>query len=142
MKKRPRRNHSPVFKAKVAIEALADGKTIDEMTLKHDVHPNQVTEWRRQLIERAALAGLEELKESNRSQSTQLRPMRVKRPEPALTADDGSPLHSFRTLLQDLSTLGYKLPGGLQDLRRGALMPVAVADHELHAARPTAIQAA
>ncbi|MEJ8827207.1 transposase [Variovorax humicola] len=49
-----RRNHSAAFKANVAIEALADGKTIAEVALKHDVHPNQVTEWRRQLIERAA----------------------------------------------------------------------------------------
>ena len=36
------------------LKALADGKTIAEVALKHDVHPNQVTEWRRQLIERAA----------------------------------------------------------------------------------------
>jgi transposase-like protein len=43
-----------VFKAKVAIEALAEGKTIAEIAQKHDVHPNQVTEWRRQLMERAA----------------------------------------------------------------------------------------
>ena len=34
--------------------ALADGKTIAEVAQKHDVHPNQVTEWRRQLLERAA----------------------------------------------------------------------------------------
>ena len=54
MSRRPRRNHSAAFKAKVAIEALADGKTIAEIAHKHDVHPNQVTEWRRQLIERAA----------------------------------------------------------------------------------------
>ena len=54
MSKRPRRNRSPVFKAKVAIEAVADGKTIAEIAQKHDVHPNEVTEWRRQLIERAA----------------------------------------------------------------------------------------
>jgi transposase len=54
MSRRPRRNHSPAFKAKVAIEALGDGKTIAEIAHKHDVHPNQVTEWRRQLIERAA----------------------------------------------------------------------------------------
>jgi len=46
MSKRPRRNHSAAFKAKVAIDALADGKTIAEVALKHDVHPNQVTEWR------------------------------------------------------------------------------------------------
>ncbi|WP_436308170.1 IS3 family transposase [Variovorax sp. LjRoot290] len=54
MSRRPRRNHSAAFKAKVAIEALADGKTIAEIAQKHDVHPNQVTEWRRQLLERAA----------------------------------------------------------------------------------------
>ena len=54
MSRRPRRNHSPAFKGKVAIEALADGKTIAEIAQKHDVHPNQVTEWRRQLMERAA----------------------------------------------------------------------------------------
>ncbi|RVT46844.1 transposase [Rubrivivax albus] len=54
MSRRPRRNHSAAFKAKVAIEALADGKTIAEIAQKHDVHPHQVTEWRRQLIERAA----------------------------------------------------------------------------------------
>lgn len=54
MSRRPRRNHSAAFKAKVAIEALADDKTIAEVAQKHDVHPNQVTEWRRQLMERAA----------------------------------------------------------------------------------------
>ena len=54
MSRRPRRNHSPAFKAKVAIEALGDGKTVAEIAHKHDVHPNQVTEWRRQLMERAA----------------------------------------------------------------------------------------
>ena len=45
MSRRPRRNHSAAFKAKVAIEALADSKTIAEVALKHDVHPNQVTEY-------------------------------------------------------------------------------------------------
>ena len=54
MSRRPRRNHSPAFKAKVALDALRDGKTIVEIAQKHDVHPNQVTEWRRQLLERAA----------------------------------------------------------------------------------------
>jgi transposase-like protein len=54
MSRRPRRNHSAAFKAKVAIEALGDGRTIAEIAHKHDVHPNQVTEWRRQLLDRAA----------------------------------------------------------------------------------------
>ena len=51
MSRRPRRNHSPAFKAKVAIEALGDGKTVAEIAQRHDVHPNQVTEWRRQLMD-------------------------------------------------------------------------------------------
>jgi len=54
MSRRPRRNHSAAFKAKVALDAVKGDKTIAEMAQKHDVHPNQVTEWRRQLLERAA----------------------------------------------------------------------------------------
>ena len=53
MSRRPRRNHSAAFKAKVAVEAVKGEKTIAEIAQRHDVHPNQVTEWRRQLLERA-----------------------------------------------------------------------------------------
>jgi transposase len=45
MSRRPRRNHSPAFKAKVALEAIRGDKTIAEIAHKHDVHPNQVTDW-------------------------------------------------------------------------------------------------
>ena len=54
MSRRPRRNHSATFKAKVALDAVKGDKTIAEVAQKHDVHPNQVTEWRRQLLDRAA----------------------------------------------------------------------------------------
>ncbi len=54
MSRRSRRNRLRAFHAKVAIEALADGKTIAEIAQKHEVHPNQVTEWRRQLMKCAA----------------------------------------------------------------------------------------
>jgi transposase-like protein len=54
MSRRPRRNHSATFKAKVALDAVKGDKTIADGAQKHDVHPNQVTEWRRQLLERAA----------------------------------------------------------------------------------------
>jgi len=53
MSRRPRRNHSAAFKAKVALEAVKGDKTVAEIAQKHDVHPNQVTEWRRQLLDRA-----------------------------------------------------------------------------------------
>ncbi len=49
-----RRNHSPQFKAKVAVEALQGEKTIHEIAAKFQVHPNQVTTWHRQLIDQAA----------------------------------------------------------------------------------------
>jgi transposase-like protein len=53
MSKRPRRNHAAAFKAKVALEAIKGEKTVTEIAQRFDVHPNQVTEWRRQLLERA-----------------------------------------------------------------------------------------
>ena len=49
-----RRNHSPLFKAKVAVEALQGHRTIHEIAAHHQVHPHQVTQWRRQLVEQAA----------------------------------------------------------------------------------------
>jgi|SRR5687768_4646479 len=54
MTKRTRRNHSGNFKAKVALAALRGDKTLTEIAQQYEVHPNQVTEWKRQLLERAA----------------------------------------------------------------------------------------
>ena len=54
MAKRPRRNHTAAFKAKVALEAVKEEKTIIEIAEIYDVHPNQVTQWKKQLQERAS----------------------------------------------------------------------------------------
>jgi transposase len=54
MTKRTRRNHAGSFKAKVALAALRGDKTLIEIAQQYEVHPNQVTEWKRQLLERAA----------------------------------------------------------------------------------------
>ena len=54
MSKRPRRNHSPAFKAKVALAAVKGEKTLAELAQQFDVHPNQITTWRGQLLEGAA----------------------------------------------------------------------------------------
>ena len=51
MSRRPRRNHSPAFKAKVALAAIKGEKTLIELAQEFDVHPNQIKQWRDQLLE-------------------------------------------------------------------------------------------
>jgi len=52
--KRPRRNHSAKFKATVALAAIRGEKTLVELSEQYKVHPNQIGQWRMELLERAA----------------------------------------------------------------------------------------
>ncbi len=52
--RRKRRNHSPVFKAKVALAALKEDKTLAQLSSEYDVHVNQIQSWRKQLLENVA----------------------------------------------------------------------------------------
>lgn len=52
--RRPRRNHSPAFKARVALEAIRGDKTMAELAAQHDVHANQIAAWKAELLGRAA----------------------------------------------------------------------------------------
>ena len=54
MTKRTRRNHTPAFKAKVALAAIKGEKTLAELAQLFDVHPNQITNWKAQLLDGAA----------------------------------------------------------------------------------------
>lgn len=54
MTKRTRRTHSAAFKAKVVPAAVKGERTLAELAQQFGVHPNQITEWKRQLQERAA----------------------------------------------------------------------------------------
>ena len=54
MTKQVRRNHSPAFMAKVALAALKGEKTLVELAQQFDVHVNQITQWKAQLLQGAA----------------------------------------------------------------------------------------
>jgi transposase len=54
MTRRSRRNHSPAFKAKVALAAVRGEKTLSELAEQFDVHPNQISTWREQLLKGAS----------------------------------------------------------------------------------------
>src|ERR1700674_3299591 len=54
MSRRPRRNHTPAFKAKVALAAVKGEMTLAQLAEHFDVHPNQITQWKGQLQEGAA----------------------------------------------------------------------------------------
>ena len=52
MKKR--KNHSAAFKAKVALDAIREEHTLAELSKKHGVHANQISQWKRKAIENMA----------------------------------------------------------------------------------------
>ena len=51
MTRRPRRNHSPAFKAKVALAALKGDSTMSELATQFDLNPNQIKQWKDQLLD-------------------------------------------------------------------------------------------
>ena len=54
MTRRARRNHTPAFKAKVALAAIKGEMTLTQLAEHFDVHPNQITAWKAQLADGAA----------------------------------------------------------------------------------------
>ena len=49
-----RRKHSPAFKAKVALEAVRGERTVAELAQQYELHPTQIADWKRLLLDRAA----------------------------------------------------------------------------------------
>ena len=49
--KNKRRNHGAAFKAKVALAAIKGDKTIAELASEYKVHPNQITQWKKKLLD-------------------------------------------------------------------------------------------
>ena len=56
MTKRTRRNFGSAFKAKVALDALEGSQTLSELAKKYDVHPNMISQWKKQAVQ--GLAGI------------------------------------------------------------------------------------
>jgi transposase-like protein len=49
-----RRTHSPEFKARVAMEAISGRKTLQEIAADHSIHPIQVSQWKKQMLDGAS----------------------------------------------------------------------------------------
>jgi transposase len=67
--RRPRRNHAPAFKAKVALEAIKGEEPHIVIAERLDVHPNQITKWKRQLFDGAAIVFGEDEKATEKGAS-------------------------------------------------------------------------
>ena len=66
-----RRVHPPAFKAKVAVEAIKETKTIAELASQYAIHPTQITKWKQQGLEILA-QGFSGKREQNKKDDTEL----------------------------------------------------------------------
>ncbi len=84
--KRPRRNHTAAYKAKVALAAAKGDRTLAELAEKFDVHPSQIVQWKTQLLEGATGVFLTAT-EKRESQGPSVKDMQAKIGQLALEND-------------------------------------------------------
>lgn len=87
MTKRTRRNHSPAFKAKVALAAIKGDRTLADLAQPFDVHPNQITNWKAQLLEGVPAVFGSERTEASSSPAIDLKTLHAKIGELTLEND-------------------------------------------------------
>ena len=66
-----RHSYSAQFKFKVALEAVSGTKTISQLSSEHQVHPNQIGQWKRQLLDGGAQVFTNDQARQKRKQETQ-----------------------------------------------------------------------
>ena len=66
-----RRNFTSSFKTKVVLEALKERETIQQLGVKYEVHPNQITTWKKQFLENADAAFGQQGKDDELQQARQ-----------------------------------------------------------------------
>lgn len=75
MSRRPRRNFSAEFKTKVVIEALKERDTIEDLARKYELHPNQISTWKKEFLAKASSvfsAANEEVKQDQEAEMSKL----------------------------------------------------------------------
>lgn len=65
MTTRPRRKFSAEFKAKIAIEAIKERSSIEEIARRNELHPNQISVWKKEFLANAALIFASDEKNTN-----------------------------------------------------------------------------
>ena len=73
-----RRRFTADFKARVAVEALRGDRTVQEISAKHKVHPNQVSTWKRQAIDGLSAVFSNGAERAHRSHETEVRDLHAK----------------------------------------------------------------
>jgi transposase len=123
MTKRPRRNHSPAFKAKVALAAIKGEKTLAELAEQFDIHPNQITTWRSQLLEGAAGVFGAETKPDSSPPAIDVKTLHAKIGELTLERDlyERSPVKRHQVISLSISNDLRVLGVGSQISRRAEL---------------------
>ena len=85
--RRPRRNHTAAFKAKVAIVALKGDRTLAELAEKYDVNANQITQWKTQLLDGAIGVFMSPAEKRGTEQGPSTKEMQAKIGQLALEVD-------------------------------------------------------
>ena len=73
-----RKNHSPEFKAKVALEAIREEMTLAELAKKYGVHPNQVSTWKKQAVDGLSSVFSDKAEKTERDQEAAVRDLHAK----------------------------------------------------------------